>query len=55
MQNRQGHFMPVELLKSQFDALELPQEDEKNIIKIDIDGRFEEVVERCINAIKNIQ
>ncbi|ABM04634.1 gluconate kinase, SKI family [Psychromonas ingrahamii 37] len=52
---RKNHFMPTALLKSQFDALELPQEDEKNIIKIDIDGSFEEVVERCIIAIKTIQ
>ncbi|HEY7865850.1 MAG TPA: gluconokinase [Psychromonas sp.] len=52
MQARKEHFMPTALLKSQFDALELPHKDEKNIIKIDIDGSFEEVVERCINAIQ---
>jgi len=32
--------------------LELSQKDEKNIIQIDIDGRFEEIVERCIKAIE---
>jgi gluconokinase len=44
--------MPTALLKSQFDALELPQQAEKNIIKIDIAGSFENVVERCIKAIQ---
>jgi gluconokinase len=52
MQARKNHFMPTALLKSQFDALELPQKDEKNIIKIDIAGSFEDVVERCIKAIQ---
>ncbi|WP_299663821.1 gluconokinase [uncultured Psychromonas sp.] len=54
MQNRQGHFMPVALLKSQFEALELPTEDEVNVIKIDIDGSAEAVVQRCIEATQNL-
>jgi len=51
MQNREGHFMPVDLLQSQFDTLELPKADETNVINIDIDGSFEEVLSRCIQAI----
>lgn len=51
MQARKGHFMPVELLKSQFDTLEVPDESESNVIHIDIDGSFDEVVERCVTAI----
>ncbi|KAE9825103.1 gluconokinase, GntK/IdnK-type, partial [Escherichia coli] len=31
MQRRAGHFMPVALLKSQFEALERPQADEQDI------------------------
>ncbi|WP_028868047.1 gluconokinase [Psychromonas arctica] len=54
MQNRQGHFMPVALLKSQFEALELPTADEKNVIKIDIDGSAEVVVQRCIEATQTL-
>ncbi len=50
MQERKGHYMPVDLLKSQFDALEVPLADEKNIITIQINGSFEEVVERCVKA-----
>ncbi|MGB5446909.1 MAG: gluconokinase [Psychromonas sp.] len=48
MKNRQGHFMPTELLQSQFNTLEVPGEDESNVISVDIEGSFDEVVSRCI-------
>ncbi|KKL74503.1 hypothetical protein LCGC14_2064270, partial [marine sediment metagenome] len=48
MRDRRGHFMPVELLKSQFDTLEMP--DENNVITIDIDQPFADVVESCFKA-----
>ena len=48
MKSRQGHFMPTELLQSQFNTLEVPGEDESNVISIDIEGSFDEVVSRCI-------
>ena len=44
--------MPVDLLKSQFEALEVPKEDEPNVINIDIKNSFEQVVESCISATK---
>ncbi|MGB2079121.1 MAG: gluconokinase [Vibrio sp.] len=53
MQDRKGHFMPVELLKNQFETLEMPSVDEKNVITIDIDGSFDQVVERCVRAATN--
>lgn len=52
MKQRQGHYMKTDMLKSQFDTLEVPQEDEPDVIHIDIDGSFETVVERCIRALK---
>ncbi|MGC7589401.1 gluconokinase [Bisgaard Taxon 46] len=52
MKQRKGHYMKVEMLKSQFDTLEVPQEDEKDVIPISIDGTFDEVVERCVVALK---
>lgn len=52
MKQRQGHYMKTDMLKSQFDTLEVPQEDEPDVIHIDIDGSFETVVERCIQALK---
>ncbi|MEG9476427.1 gluconokinase [Mannheimia indoligenes] len=52
MKQRKGHFMKPEMLQSQFNTLEIPQADEPDIIFIDIDGSFEEVVERCVEAVK---
>ncbi|MFT5880568.1 MAG: gluconokinase [Moritella sp.] len=52
MQDRKGHFMPVELLKTQFNTLEVPLEDETNVIHISIDGTFDEVVASCVSAVR---
>ncbi|UYA62262.1 Gluconokinase [Pectobacterium sp. F1-1] len=49
---RAGHFMPTELLKSQFDALEEPGSDEPDVLKVDIDGSREDVVQRCVEALR---
>ncbi|MEL6436830.1 MAG: gluconokinase [Pseudomonadota bacterium] len=43
MAARQGHFMPVSLLDSQFAALEPPNADE-NAITVDISGDLESVI-----------
>ncbi|PWC12015.1 gluconate kinase [Brenneria roseae subsp. americana] len=50
---RAGHFMPTDLLKSQFEALEEPAADETDVIAIDIDGSFDQVVDRGIKALRN--
>ncbi|HDL1149630.1 TPA: gluconate kinase, partial [Mannheimia haemolytica] len=52
MQQRKGHFMKPEMLQSQFNTLEIPQADEPDVIFIDIDGSFDEVVERCVKAVE---
>lgn len=52
MKQRQGHFMKTEMLQSQFNTLEIPQDDEKDVVFIDIDSSFNEVVEHCIQAIQ---
>jgi gluconokinase len=52
LQARSGHFMPTDLLKSQFDALEEPGADEKDVICVDIDTDVEGVVGRCVAALK---
>lgn len=54
MQQRQGHFMKVDMLKSQFATLEVPQADETDVIAIDISGSFEEVVDRCVTALQGL-
>ena len=51
MQEREDHFMPISLLQTQFDALELPTADETNVFKIDIDGDFDTVVQRCVDQV----
>lgn len=53
LQARSGHFMPTDLLKSQFDALEEPGADEKDVICVDIDTDVEGVVGRCVAALKS--
>lgn len=52
MQQRQGHFMKPEMLKSQFATLEEPNAEETDVIAVSIDGTFEDVVERVLQAIK---
>lgn len=52
LQARSGHFMPTDLLKSQFDALEEPTADEKDVVCVDIDTDIEGVVDRCVAALK---
>jgi len=50
MATREGHFMPVKLLDSQFAALEPLQSDETSIV-VDIDQRFASVVENALSKI----
>ncbi|RQW61529.1 gluconokinase [Vibrio viridaestus] len=51
MQSRKDHFMPIELLKSQFETLEMPGDDEHDVLVVSIDGNMDEVVDRCLSAI----
>ncbi|OWF81101.1 gluconate kinase [Yersinia frederiksenii] len=48
---RSGHFMPTDLLKSQFEALEEPGAEEPDVICVDIDADIDEVVARCVSAL----
>ena len=48
MKQRKGHYMK----KSQFETLEVPGQDEPDVIHVDISGSFEQVVERCVGALK---
>lgn len=48
---RAGHYMPTELLQSQFDALEEPGADEPDVMSIDINGSFDEVVSRGVDTL----
>jgi len=55
MAKREGHFMPVELLKSQFAALERPGPEEPDVARIDINHDIENVVEQCVRAVRELR
>lgn len=54
LQSRAGHFMPRDLLTSQFEALEVPGSDEPDVIPVSIDGSMEQVVSRCVAALRQL-
>lgn len=41
--NRQGHYMGANMVQSQFDILERPAEDERDVISIDVSRSIDEV------------
>ena len=51
MAARDGHFMPVSLLDSQFATLEPLQIDERGAV-IDIDQSLEQVIDACVAALQ---
>lgn len=44
MESRQGHFMPEQLLQSQFDALEVPNPALEQVVSVGIDTDIENIV-----------
>lgn len=52
MAKREGHFMPLSLLDSQFAALEPPRPTEENVVRIDIDGSLATIIEAIETALK---
>lgn len=51
MQARKGHFMPEALLKSQFAALEAPDDREPDILPVDISGDVPGIVARSLTLL----
>ena len=54
MRARQGHFMREGMVKSQFETLERP-DGEAGVFRVDIDGTFEQVVDRAVTALAQVQ
>ncbi|MGH3653893.1 hypothetical protein [Glutamicibacter sp.] len=52
MADRTGHFMPVELLKSQFEALDQLQADERGVV-LDIAASPEQLVNHAAAWLAN--
>jgi gluconokinase len=50
LKNRKGHFMPPELLDSQFKALEIPETDEP-VIAVSIDATVEDIVNVIVDRL----
>lgn len=50
LEDRKGHYMPRDLLKSQFDALEEPE----NVLTIDIDQPPDAIVNEALNYLQQI-
>jgi gluconokinase len=50
MQDRKGHFMPPQLLDSQFDTLEPPL-DEADVLRLDIRQPLQQIVEQAMALI----
>lgn len=44
MSSREGHFMPEQLLQSQFDVLEVPDAKDEHVVIVDIDVDIESIV-----------
>ena len=53
MSNREGHFMPLELIESQFATLEIPDTSE-DALSVDISGSQEEIVHQIIETLRTI-
>lgn len=49
---RQGHFMHANMVHSQFQALEQPGADEKDVISVDVSGAIETVEEEALAKIR---
>jgi carbohydrate kinase (thermoresistant glucokinase family) len=52
MRQRQGHFMPLDLLESQFLTLERPQADECDVIELPITEAIDDLVRLAWTAAK---
>jgi carbohydrate kinase (thermoresistant glucokinase family) len=50
LSNRKGHFMPPELLDSQFDTLEEPGADERPIV-VGVDAPVDKIVDRIVEQL----
>lgn len=54
LQKRQGHYQKTGMLQSQFDSLEEPTADEKDVFVIDIEQPLENVIADTETVIRNV-
>jgi gluconokinase len=53
MSDRSGHFMPAELLQTQFEALQ-PLATDENGVTIDVDQPVDQLVGQCLSALDHL-
>ena len=53
MSSREGHFMPEQLLQSQFDALEVPTPSEEKVVVVDIDKDIKTIVSSAEQQVRS--
>ena len=51
---RVGHYMKDSMVKSQFEALEPPTVDEKDVMSVDVSGDFESVQKLALDVVKQV-
>jgi gluconokinase len=51
---RVGHYMKDSMVKSQFEALEPPAADEKDVVSVDVSGDFSSVSQLAFDALSHI-
>jgi gluconokinase len=49
---RKDHYMPASMVHSQFESLEAPGGDEKDVISVDVSGTLEEVEEEALAKLR---
>lgn len=51
---RQGHFAGSDLVRSQFESLEPPEVDERDVVTINVDRPVEEVEEDALEHVRDV-
>lgn len=51
---RQGHYMGANMVQSQFDILERPSDDEKDVISIDVSRTVDEVKTDALAQVRDV-
>lgn len=54
LNNRHGHYQKTGMLQSQFDALEEPSSDEKEVYIVDIEQQLDDVIKDTESIIRNV-
>lgn len=52
--SRVGHYMKDSMVKSQFDALEPPTQEEKDVLSVDVSGDFASVQQFALEAVSQV-